>query len=469
MAPDLTGLRSAMQKPRKSFWQIWNMSFGFLGIQFGWGLQMANMSAIYEYLGAMADKIPILWLAAPLTGLIVQPIIRHASYNTWSWLGRRRPYFLTGAILSSCALILMPRSSALWMAAGLLWILDSSINISMEPFRAFVADLLPEEQRTQGFAMQSLFIGLGAVVASALPWLLTNFFHLQADSSGHVIPLTVRLSFYVGAAAFFSAVLWTIITTKEYPPADLTAFRQKKSEHRGVGSHVQEILDAIRAMPATMRQLAPVQLLTWLGLFCMWLYFPVAVAHNVFGASDQTSPAYTRGVEWGGVCFGMYSLVCFAFSFFLPVLAKTVGRKHAHSICLLCGAVGLVSVAVIHDKNLLLLSMTGVGIAWASTLSMPYSVLAGSLPAEHTGVYMGIFNFFIVLPEIIASLGFGWVMNHVLSNDRLAAVIAGGVFMALAAVLMQRMIDPGAEVIAEAAPLPGDAEVIATLKPGSVK
>jgi maltose/moltooligosaccharide transporter len=430
---------------------------------------MANMSAIYEYLGATADKIPILWLAAPLTGLIVQPIIGHASDNTWTRLGRRRPYFLTGAILSSVALILMPRSSVLWMAAGLLWILDSSINISMEPFRAFVADLLPEEQRTQGFAMQSLFIGLGAVVASALPWLMTNVFGVGTEHGPHAIPTTVRTSFYIGAAAFFTAVLWTIITTKEYPPANMEAFRQKKSEHRGIASHAEEIFTAIGNMPQTMRQLAPVQLLTWLGLFCMWLYFPVAVAHNVFGAADQTSPLYTRGVEWGGVCFGMYSLVCFVFSFFLPKLAAAIGRKHTHSLCLLCGALGLASVAIIHDKNMLLLSMAGVGIAWASTLAMPYSVLAGSLPSEHTGVYIGIFNFFIVLPEIIASLGFGWVMNHLLGNNRLAAVIAGGVFMALAAVLMQRVVDPGAEVIVEAAPLPGDAEVIATLKPGSAK
>jgi maltose/moltooligosaccharide transporter len=436
-----------MDKPPKSFWQIWNMSFGFLGIQFGWGLQMANMSAIYEYLGARADQIPILWLAAPLTGLLVQPIIGQASDNTWTRLGRRRPYFLTGAILSSIALILMPRSSTLWMAAGLLWILDTSINISMEPFRAFVADLLPEEQRTRGFAMQSLFIGLGAVVASALPWLLTNWFHMAPDTSGHAIPNTVRLSFYLGAAAFFGAVLWTIITTKEYPPENMAEFRQKKSAHRSLGSHVKEIFGAIREMPLTMRQLAPVQLLTWLGLFCMWLYFPVAVARNVFGAADQNAPAYTRGVEWAGICFGMYSLVCFGFSFFLPMLAKAVGRKHAHSLCLLCGALGLLSVAVIHDKNLLLLSMTGVGIAWASTLSMPYSVLAGSLPPDRTGVYMGIFNFFIVLPEIIASLGFGWVMSHLLHNNRLAAVISGGVFMALAALLMQRVVDPGAERI----------------------
>jgi maltose/moltooligosaccharide transporter len=446
-----------MQKPRQSFWQIWNMSFGFLGIQFGWGLQMANMSAIYEYLGARADQIPILWLAAPLTGLIMQPIIGHASDHTWTRLGRRRPYFLTGAILSSLALILMPRCSTLWMAAGLLWILDSSINISMEPFRAFVADLLPEEQRTQGFAMQSLFIGLGAVVASALPWLLTNFFHLAADTSGHAIPLTVRLSFYIGAAAFFGAVLWTVISTREYPPDDMQAFRRRNAQSRGIGSHASEIFLAIREMPQTMRQLAPVQLLTWLGLFCMWLYFPVAVAHNVFGAVSPSSSVYKDGLEWAGVCFGMYSAVCFAFSFALPKLAQVLGRKHTHSLCLLCGALGLISVTFIHDKNLLLLSMVGVGIAWASTLSMPYAVLAGSLPADKTGVYMGIFNFFIVLPEIVASLGFGWVMNHLLHNNRLSAVIAGGVFMALAAIMMQRVFDPVAEHVS--APVVGESKV----------
>jgi len=433
--------RPPIAKPQQSFWQIWNMSFGFVGIQFGWGLQMANMSAIYEYLGARADQIPILWLAAPLTGLIVQPIIGNASDHTWTRLGRRRPYFLAGAILSSLALVLMPRCSALWMAAGLLWVLDSSINISMEPFRAFVADLLPEEQRTQGFAMQSLFIGLGAVVASALPWLLTNVFHVMQQGSGSAIPVTVRLSFYLGAAAFFGAVLWTIVTTREYPPDDLDSFRRHKTEHRGFLNNASEIFAAIREMPATMRQLAPVQLLTWLGLFCMWLYFPVAVARNIFGAPDQTAPSYTSGVEWAGICFGMYSAVCFVYSFFLPGLAKKVGRKWAHSLSLLCGAAGLLSVAIIHDKNLLLLSMTGVGIAWASTLSMPYSVLAGSLPASRTGVYMGIFNFFIVLPEIIASLAFGWIMVHVLHNNRLAAVVAGGVFLAIAAVLMQRVED----------------------------
>ena len=430
-----------MDKPPRTFWQIWNMSFGFLGIQFGWGLQMANMSAIYEYLGARADQIPMLWLAAPLTGLIVQPIIGHASDRTWGRLGRRRPYFLTGAILSSAALILMPRCGALWMAAGLLWVLDASINISMEPFRAFVADLLPEFQRTRGFAMQSLFIGLGAVVASALPYLLTNVFHVGGTASAGGIPFTVRLSFYIGAAAFLGAVLWTVFTTKEYPPDNFAEFEKQKADAHGLGAGAREILKSIREMPRTMRQLAWVQICTWMGLFCMWLYFPVAVARNVFGAPDTVSPLYTAGVEWAGICFGMYSLVCFGFSFVLPFLARQFGRKVTHSFCLLCGGLGLLSVGVVHDKYVLLISMVGVGIAWASTLSMPYAILAGSLPSGKTGVYMGIFNFFIVIPEITASLVFGWVMAHLLNNNRLAAVVAGGIFFILAAVLTQRVED----------------------------
>ena len=421
-----------------TFWQIWNMCFGFFGIQFGWGLQMANMSAIYEYLGARPDQIPMLWLAAPLTGLIVQPIIGHLSDRTWGKLGRRRPYFLTGAILSSLALVAMPNAPSILVAAGLLWILDASINISMEPFRAFVADLLPEDQRTRGFAMQSLFIGLGAVIASSLPWMLAG---QMQGSGGGAIPLTVRFSFYIGAVVFFCAVMWTVISTKERPPEDLDAFRAMKSQSRGVMAGAREILASVRAMPQTMRQLAWVQICTWMGLFCMWIYFPVAVAYHVFGATDTASPEYTAGVAWGGVCFAAYSAVCFAFSFALPAIARMLGRKLTHSICLLCGACGLLSVLLIHNQYLLLLSMTGVGIAWASTLAMPYSILAGSLPAEKMGVYMGIFNFFIVIPEILASLGLGWVMNHLLHNNRLAAVVTGGSFLVLAALLMRRVYD----------------------------
>jgi maltose/moltooligosaccharide transporter len=440
---DATAGSARPGQQRLPFWSVWNMSFGFLGIQFGWGLQMANMSAIYEYLGARPDQLSKLWLAAPLTGLIVQPIIGSMSDRTWGRLGRRRPYFLVGALLSSAALVAMPNSSALWMAAGLLWILDASINISMEPFRAFVADLLPEEQRTQGFAMQSLFIGLGAVVASALPWLMSNVFGVSRAAGGG-IPASVRLSFYVGAVAFLGAVLWTIVSTREHPPPDMEAFRRFQSERKGLRRGVAEIVDAIGRMPSTMRQLAWVQMCTWFGLFCMWLYFPVAVARGVFAAPDERSPLYTAGIEWAGLCFALYSAVCFAFSFVLPKLAAAVGRRRAHGLCLLAGALGLLSVAVIHDKWLLFLSMTGVGIAWASILSMPYAMLAGSLPPERTGVYMGIFNFFIVIPEIAVALTFDdLMMPYVFRYSRLAAVVAGGLLMLAAAALTQRVREEG--------------------------
>lgn len=447
-APRGTSAQSA-SSVATSFGSIWNMSFGFLGIQFGWGLQMANMSAIYEYLGATPDQIPMLWLAAPLTGLIVQPIIGHISDRTWSpRFGRRRPFFFIGAVLSSLALIAMPNSSTLWMAAGLLWILDASINISMEPFRAFVADLLPPNDRPRGFAMQSLFIGLGAVLASAMPWMLTNWIGVAPSAPG-TIPNAVKFSFFIGSAAFFAAVMYTILTTKEKPPADVAAFEREKAKTAGVVHGFKEILQAAREMPETMRQLALVQVCTWLGLFCMWLYFPVAVARNVFGAPDASSPLYQQGVEWAGLCFGAYSAVCFAFSFFLPPIARLRGAKGTHALCLLAGAIGLASVSVIHTPAMLLLSMTGVGIAWASTLSMPYSMLANALPAGKTGVYMGIFNFFIVIPEIVAALGFGWVMNNVLDNNRMAAVVAGGAFMAIASLLVLRV----KEVVPATAPI----------------
>lgn len=431
-----------MEKPPAKFWQIWNMSFGFLGIQFGWGLQTANMSAIYEYLGAKPDQIPALWLAAPMTGLIVQPIIGSMSDRTWGRLGRRRPYFLVGALFASMALLLIPSSTTLWMAAGLLWVLDSCINISMEPFRAFVADLLPQRQRGRGFAVQSLFIGMGSVIASALPWIFSHWFGVSArTSAAERIPSTVRYSFYLGALAFLGAVLWTVFTTREYPPEDMAAFADMKARRRGFVQGAKEIFDAIKEMPMAMRRLAWVQMCTWLGLFCMGLYFIPAVAHNVFGAPDEKSSLYAAGTEWGGLCFSVSSLVTFFAAFGLIAVGRHARPKQIHTVCLLCGAVGLLCVGVIHDKYLLLLPMAGVGIATASILSMPYALLANSLPVARVGVYMGIFNIFIVLPEIVASLGFGWIMNHWLHNNRLYAVVAGGVSMLLAAVLMQFVED----------------------------
>lgn len=422
-------------KPQLSFWQIWNMSFGFLGIQVGWGLQMGNMSAIYEYLGARPDEIPLLWLAAPMTGLLVQPIIGYMSDRTWGRWGRRKPYFTIGAILATSALLLMPHSSALWMAAGLLWILDACINISMEPFRAFVGDMLPESQINRGYTMQSMFIGIGNVIAAALPWFLLNVIGMAAHPEGNAVPGFVMVSFTIGALCFLGAVLYTVRTTKEYPPADIEAFKQMKKETSGFMHGIREIAANIFHMPPTMRQVALVQFFTWPGLFLMWFFFTPAVSHDIMHAESTDSPLYAEGVTWGNICFGFYSAVCFFVSFLLPRIADRFGRRNTHAICLALGALGLLFVGFAPGKYWLLLSMLGVGIAWASILSMPYAMLASTLPPEKMGVYMGIFNFFIVLPEIIATLFFGWVMEHVLHNNRLSAVMLGGGLLAIAALL----------------------------------
>jgi maltose/moltooligosaccharide transporter len=447
-----------MQKPRLSFWQIWNMSFGFLGIQFGWGLQLGNMSAIYEKLGANPDQLPILWLAAPLTGLIMQPIIGSMSDRTWGRLGRRRPYFLVGALLASTALFFMPTSSSLWMAAGLLWILDASINISMEPFRAFVADKLNTDQRTAGFVMQSFFIGLGATFAGWLPLAFRYFGVAGNTPSG--IPLTIKYAFQIGAAAFVLAVLWTVFTSKEYPPEDMEAFRQMKQDQRGIGAGLKEITDALREMPKTMRQLAPVQICTWLGLFCMWLFYVPAVARHVFGAVDPQSEAYTRGAEWGSFAMSFMNITCFGVAFLLPKLAAATSRKTVHALCLVCGAFGLLSVYAISDPRLLVLSMIGVGVAWASILSMPYAILSGALPAARMGVYMGVFNFFIVIPEITQALTFGPLIRAIFGehNPRspLYVVMVGGIFMLIAALLVTRVRDVGDRNVPEADVIRGD-------------
>jgi maltose/moltooligosaccharide transporter len=421
-----------MQKPRLSFWQIWNMSFGFLGIQFGWGLQLANMSPIYKYLHAEESSLPYLWLAGPITGLIIQPIIGSMSDRTWNRLGRRRPYFLTGAILASIALFFMPDSSALWMAAGLLWILDASINITMEPFRAFVADNLPEEQRTLGFVMQSFFIGIGQTLANGLPYLFTYLGLVGVMATG--IPLSVDYSFKIGAIVFLIAVLWTVVSSKEYPPENMEAFERMKRERKGVLAGFAEIFSSVAEMPATMKQLAVVQFFTWFALPCMWQFFSLAVARHVFLAANETSPLFARATEWGGLCFAVYNVVCFLIAFLLPSLAKKTSRKTVHSIALVCGGIGLISVLFIANKWLLFASMAGVGIAWASILSMPYVILSTAVPRARMGVYMGVFNLFIVIPQIAMSLIVPNIFNNLLGADPRNAVVLGGVSLLVAAV-----------------------------------
>ena len=512
MSPESSGTSepgALRPKPRLSFWDIWNMSFGFLGIQFGFALQNANVSRIFETLGANVEDIPILWIAAPVTGLLVQPIIGYLSDRTWNRLGRRRPYFLVGAVFASIALVLMPNSPTLWVAAGMLWIMDASINISMEPFRAFVGDNLPSEQRTTGFAMQSFFIGTGAVVASVLPWLLAEQFGVSNEAAEGIIPDSVRWSFFAGFVVFFLAVLWTVIRSREYSPEEMASFEENQdretfvkdawsageyARHGGeqlrlgaifmvIGAlltlwiGVQElyqvmvltvgllfvglllvlsgqmqrsgrfdngfvtILNDFQDMPRTMKQLAWVQFFSWFALFAMWIYTTAAVTSHIYGTTDATSTLYNEGANWVGVCFAVYNGVAAVVAFAIPMLAKKTSRKLAHAICLVCGALGLLSIFVVGDPMLLLASMIGVGIAWASILSMPYAILTGSLPPSKMGYYMGVFNFFIVIPQIVAAAILGFFVGRFFGGEAIYALLIGGASLVLAALLTLRVED----------------------------
>jgi len=501
-----------MTKPRLNFWQIWNMSFGFLGIQFGFALQNANVSRIFETLGADIDKIPLLWIAAPVTGLIVQPIIGYMSDRTWNKLGRRRPYFLVGAILASVAIIFMPNSPALWVAAGMLWIMDASINISMEPFRAFVGDMLPSEQRTKGFAMQSFFIGTGAVIASALPYVMTNWFGISNIAPEGVIPDSVKFSFYIGGAVFFLAVAYTVFSTKEYSPEELKKFSDedeetslKLKEIRSdrklitaekflkdgmiwlaagiiitlflafilnetdyglyvlfIGAIIFGLLQIIAGiltknsrtengfvvvlndlynMPKTMRQLSYVQFFSWFALFAMWIYTTPAVTHHIYGTSDPTSALYNEGADWVGVLMAVYNGFAAIMAFALVWMAKRTSRKTVHMISLFAGGIGLASFYVFNNPDLLIISELGIGLAWASILAMPYAILAGSLPPEKMGVYMGIFNFFIVIPQITAASILGFFTRTLFNNEAIYTLILGGAAMIVAGLLVLKVDD----------------------------
>jgi maltose/moltooligosaccharide transporter len=430
-----------MDKPRLGFWQIWNMSFGFLGIQFGFALQNANVSRIFETLGASIEDIPILWIAAPVTGLLVQPIVGYMSDRTWGRLGRRRPYFLVGAILASLALLIMPNSPALWVAAGMLWIMDASINISMEPFRALVADLLPAEQRTTGFAVQSFFIGTGAIIASSLPWVFTNWLGISNTAAPGDIPDSVRYAFYIGAVAFLGAVSWTVFRTREYPPENPDEFRRIRAEEGGLLHGLKDITRSIAGMPRTMLQLAVVQFFSWFALFAMWIYTTPAVTQHIYGTSDATSALYNEGADWVGVLMSVYNGFAAVMAFVLIALSKRMSRKSVHGIALIIGGLSLASFFVIRDPQLLLVSELGIGLAWASILSMPYAILAGSLPPAKMGVYMGIFNFFIVLPQIVAAAILGAMVKHLFAGEAIYALLIGGASMLLAGLLVQVVED----------------------------
>jgi len=486
------------------------MSFGFLGIQFGFALQNANVSRIFETLGAKIDSIPILWIAAPVTGLIVQPIIGHFSDKTWTRLGRRRPYFFGGAILASSAIIFMPNSPVLWVAAGMLWIMDASINISMEPFRAFVADNLPSEQRTIGYSMQSFFIGIGAVVASALPYILTNWLNIANTAGAGEIPDSVKISFYIGGAIFFLAVLWTVSTSKEYTPEELTKFSESDAssinhpdyrtasdvtasrffrngffwllaglifsailffilKENDFGLYVLflglvafglvqitagiltktgnakngfvVVTNDLYKMPTTMKQLAVVQFFSWFALFSMWIYTTPAVTHHIYGATDPTTELYNKGVDWVGVLMSVYNGFAAVMAFVLVWLAKRTSRKSVHMISLVIGGLAFASFYVIQNPKLLLISELGIGLAWASILAMPYAILAGSIPPEKMGVYMGIFNFFIVIPQITAAAILGWFVRVPFGGEAIYALLLGGVSMIIAGIMVMFVND----------------------------
>lgn len=424
------------KKPILNFAQLWNMSFGFFGIQFGFALQNANVSRIFQTLGAEIDDIGILWLAAPATGFLVQPIIGYLSDRTWhpKW-GRRRPFFFIGALLASLSLFIMPNSSSLLMAGLMLWILDASINISMEPFRAFVGDKLPPVQRTEGFAMQTFFIGMGAVIASTLPFVFTNVFGISNTAPDGEISDSVKYSFYIGGAVYFFSVMWTVLTTKEFPPDDIKKWEEEKLRSSGVFKGFAEIIRGIGTMPKTMLQLAIVQFFTWLAFFAMWIYTTSAVAQNTYGTTDTNSKAFQDAGDWVGIMFMVYNGVSALAAFLLPLLAMKISKRFTHMLCLVLGGIGLISIFFIKDEVMLLLPMIFVGLAWASTLTMPYSLLAGALPANKMGFYMGVFNFFIVIPQMIAAAVLGYVLKSLFNSEGVYALVIGGVSMILAGLL----------------------------------
>jgi len=502
------------RKPAMNAGQIWNMSFGFLGIQIGFDLQNGNVSRIFQTLGAEVNELAILWIAAPMTGLLIQPIVGHLSDSTWGKFGRRRPYFLIGALLASLALFIMPNSPTLWMAAGMLWIMDASLNITMEPFRAFVGDNLPDRQRTRGYAMQSFFIGVGAVIAGALPWIMTNWMGLSNVAPDGEIPQTVQWAFYIGGAALFAAVLWTVFKTKEYSPEELAGFEAARNEALGIASDAgdtvqrtssqfsrggliwlsagavfaglvfvgrgearpewlgeleiaqelyvlagliaafgmiqlvagmlrsagndkggfMEVVNDLFAMPKTMRQLAVVQFFSWFAMFSMWIYGTPAVAEFHFLSPDPTTRGYQDAADWwsllGSVRNGVAAIAALGFI----VIAVKMDRTRLHAANLTVGAAGFAAMLMIRDPDLLWLSMVAVGIAWASIVSLPYAILAGSVPAKKMGIYMGIFNIFIVVPQLIAATLLGFLLTTFFAGEPIYAMAISAVSFGLAAI-----------------------------------
>lgn len=444
-----------MEKRKLSFLQIWNMSFGFMGIQMGFALQNANASRILQIFGADVHQLSWFWIIAPLMGLIVQPIVGYYSDNTWGRFGRRKPFFLVGAILASLGLVLMPQADiftaflpAIWVGAGFLMVMDASFNIAMEPFRALVGDNLRTDQRTLGFSVQTALIGFGAVIGSWLPYTLTNWFGVSNATVAGEVPLNLILSFIIGAIILVLSILVTVFTTKEYSPEELAQFQDDQAsnsedEDTSEKAGLKTIFEDFKNMPTTMRQLSWVQFFSWFGLFGMWVFAVPAIAQHIYGlpVNDSSSVDYQDAGDWVGILFGVYNLISALYAFALPFIAKKIGRKRTHALSLIIGGIGLLSVYIMPDKDWLILSMIGVGIAWASILAMPYAILAGSISPKKMGVYMGIFNFFIVIPQIINALIGGPLVKYAYGDQAIMALMISGVSFLIAATLVFKVKD----------------------------
>ena len=438
-------------KKRMSLWDIWNMSFGFLGIQFGFALQNGNASRVLLSFGANLENLSWFWIVAPLTGMIVQPIIGHYSDKTWTKLGRRKPYFLSGAVLASIALLLMPNAAmftafapALLIGAGMMMIMDASFNVAMEPFRALVADLLPADQRTLGFSVQTIIIGIGAVIGSLLPYMLAEWIGISKTAPEGHIPNNVIFSFYVGAAVLLSCVLWTIFTTKEYPPEAYANEEDKNKREKKEKLFIALFRD-FKEMPKTMKQLGLVQFFSWFALFAMWVFMTPAVAAHIYGTDihDSSSETFNNAANWVGILFAVYNGIAALYAFALPSIAKRIGRKKTHALSLTVGGIALISIYFISNPHFLLLPMLGIGIAWGSILAMPYAILAGSLPAKKMGVYMGIFNFFITLPQIVNAITSGPMVKRIFNDQAIYALVMAGILLFIAAVSVLFVEDKG--------------------------
>ena len=438
-----------MSKKQLNFWQIITMNFGFFGVQFSFGLQQSNMSAIYKYLGAEESELPMLWLAGPVTGLVVQPIIGAISDGTWSpRFGRRKPFFLIGAVIASLALIAMPYSSSIWMAAGLLWILDAANNIALEPYRAFISDKLPEKQYSFGFLVQSFFTGLGTTLANFTPAILVSFGILAlTDKMENGIPVSTYWAFGIGAAASIITILITVFTTSEYPPSNEELKLLESSRKKGniLLKTFNDIVVAFKEMPLQMKQLIPVMFFPWFAMFCYWQYLTSALSLSLYNTLDQTTSYFNQAQLLTGNLNGTYNIVCFSIAFAMIPIAKKIGAKKLHFISLLIGGIGLICMPLLNDSDILFvipfgdgievsqiyLFSFGLGITWASMMAMPYQMLAASIPSGKTGIYMGIFNMFIVIPMIIQIFSVQYFLYDLLGQNPINIIRLAGIFIIL--------------------------------------